>query len=71
MRQMQGVFRFLMSFFYIGAGIFLIFFADNIQIDRVLRNIVGIAFLIYGIYRIYASFVALYKLFFRNDEEEE
>ncbi len=71
MRQMQGVFRFLMSFFYIGAGIFLIFFADNFQIDKALRNIVGIPFLLYGIYRLYASSVALFRLFFRRDEEEE
>ncbi len=60
-----------MSLFYIGAGIFLIFFADNFKIDRALRNIVGGAFLFYGIYRIYTSFVTLYKLFFRREEDEE
>lgn len=71
MRQMQAVIRFLMSLFYIGTGVFLIFFADNFQIDRALRNIVGGAFLLYGIYRIYTSFVTLLKLFFKRDEDEE
>lgn len=70
-KQMQAIMRFLMSLFYVGAGIFLLFFADNFQIDKALRNIVGGAFLFYGIYRIYTSFVTLFKLFFRRDEGED
>ena len=70
-KQMQAIMRFLMSLFYVGAGIFLLFFADNFQIDKALRNIIGGAFLFYGIYRIYTSFVTLFKLFFRKDEDEE
>jgi len=70
-KQMQAIMRFLMSLFYVGAGIFLLFFADNFQIDKALRNIVGGAFLFYGIYRIYTSFVTLFKLFFRKDEDED
>jgi len=70
-KQMQAIMRFLMSLFYVGAGIFLLFFADNFQIDKALRNIIGGAFLFYGIYRIYTSFVTLFKLFFRKDEDED
>jgi hypothetical protein len=70
-KQMQAIMRFLMSLFYIGTGIFLLFFADNFQIDKALRNIVGAAFLFYGIYRIYTSFITLFKLFFRRDEGED
>jgi len=70
-KQMQAIMRFLMSLFYIGAGIFLLFFADNFQIDKALRNIIGGAFLFYGVYRIYTSFVTLFKLFFRKDEDED
>lgn len=70
-KQMQAIMRFLMSLFYVGAGIFLLFFADNFQIDKALRNIIGGAFLFYGVYRIYTSFVTLFKLFFRKDEDED
>jgi len=69
-KQVQAVIRFMMSLFYVGAGIFLLFFADNFQIDRALRNIIGGAFLFYGIFRVYTSVVSLYKLFFRRDEDE-
>jgi len=60
-----------MSLFYVGAAIFLLFYADNFQIDKALRNIVGGAFLFYGVFRIYTSAVILYKLFFGKDEDED
>jgi len=70
-KQIQAVIRFLMSLFYVGVAIFLLFYADNFQIDKALRNIVGGAFLFYGIFRIYTSTVTLYKLFFGKDEDED
>lgn len=69
-KQVQAVFRFLMSLFYIGAGIFLIFFADNFEIDKAFRNLIGIPFLLYGTYRVYTSLVSLYKLIIKREDDD-
>ena len=71
LKQMQAILRLFMAFFYLGAGIFLLFFADNFNIDRALRNIVGGTFLFYGIYRMYRASVSVLKLFFNRDNNQE
>lgn len=71
LRQLQAVIRLFMAIFYLGAGVFLIFFTDNFQINRALLNIVGGTFLLYGIFRIYISITSIYRLFFSKDSDQE
>ena len=69
--QVQAIFRFFMALFYLGAGIFLLFFAKNFQINKALLNLVGGTFLFYGIYRIYRASVSIFKLFFSKENNLE
>jgi hypothetical protein len=69
--QMQAILRFFMALFYLGAGIFLLFFSDMLKIDKALLNIVGGTFLLYGIYRIYRASVSIYKLFFSRNNDQD
>ena len=70
LQQLQAVLRMFMALFYLGAGIFLLFFSDTFQIDRALLNIVGGTFLFYGVYRFYRASLSIYKFFFTRDDEE-
>jgi Domain of unknown function (DUF4345) len=69
--QMQAILRFFMALFYLGAGIFLLFYSDRLKIDKALLNIVGGTFLLYGIYRIYRASVSIYKLFFSKNNDQD
>jgi len=71
LHQMQAVIRFFMALFYLGAGIFMIFFTENFQINSALLQLVGGIFLLYGIYRIYKSVTSIYRLFFSRDTDQE
>jgi len=71
LQQMQAVIRFFMALFYVGAGIFMLFFADNFQINSALLQLVGGIFLLYGIYRIYKSVTSIYRLFFSRNTDQE
>lgn len=71
LQQMQAVIRFFFALFYLGAGIFMIFFAKNFQINSALLQLVGGIFLLYGIYRIYTSLTNIYRLFFSKGSDQE
>lgn len=72
LQQMQAVIRFFMAVFYLGGGIFLIFFAKSMfQINSALLMIVGGTFLLYGIFRFYVSVTSIHKLFFKKDPDQE
>jgi hypothetical protein len=71
LQQMQAVIRFFMALFYLGAGIFMLFFAKNFQVNSAVLKLVGGTFLLYGIYRIYKSVVSIYRLFFSKDSDNE
>jgi len=70
LKQIQAVLRFFMALFYLGAGIFLLFFSDIFKIDRALLIIVGGTFLFYGIYRIYRASVSIFNLFFSRNNDQ-
>jgi len=70
-QQIQAILRFFMALFYLGTGIFLLFFADNFQIDKALRNIIGVTFLFYGSFRIYTASANIVRLFFTRDKEKD
>lgn len=71
LQQMQAVIRFFMALFYLGAGIFMIFFTKNFQVNSALLKLVGGTFLLYGIYRIYKSVTNIYRLFFTKGNDLE
>ena len=61
-----------MVFFYLGIGIFLLFFTEKyFNIDKAIRVIMGSTFLFYGIYRIYVTYNQIVEAFFTKDQEQE
>ncbi len=60
-----------MVVFYIGTGLFLLFYVDRtvFRIDKAMRVILGSAFLFFGIYRIFVSYKQIREAFFRKDKE--
>jgi cytochrome c biogenesis protein CcdA len=73
MQQVTAIFGIFMVFFYLGAGIYLIFFFKNTTLDRAVIVIFGSVMIFYGIFRAYRSYVSIVNLFFRRrfDDEEE
>ena len=67
------IFGTLMTFFYLGVGIFLVSspFLRYIDIPKPLRIIVGITFIFYGIYRAYRSYTQIVEVFFTKEKDED
>lgn len=70
-KQFHAVFGIFMVFFYLGVGIFLLFFADMFTIDKALLTIIGGAFILMGLYRIYSTYRNITKAFSRENEDDE
>jgi hypothetical protein len=72
LQQFHAMFGIFMVVFYIGVGIFLLFFADRMfKIDRALSLIIGSTFLLYGIYRTTVTYKQIKKAFSRKVNEEK
>lgn len=74
MQQLIAIFSVFMVFFYIGVGVFFIFYFNNTTIEKPVRVILGSTFLFYGFYRAIRAYFKIIEAFFRkpkNDEEEE
>jgi len=75
MDQISAIFGIFMTFFYIIVGIFFIYAKSLYYIDSLIRNIVGISFLIFSLYRGYVSYLKIKEAFFgkgrRNNERED
>lgn len=71
LRQMGAVFGVFMTFFYVGIGIYLAFFFDMSTLDKTIQVIMGVAFIILGIYRAFRSYQKIVEAFFTHDPEEE
>jgi len=54
-QQIHAVFGLLMVFFYLGSGIFFLFFASGFNIDKAISGILGVVFTLYGVFRIYMT----------------
>jgi hypothetical protein len=65
-----SIFGFVMVFFYLGLGYYLIFSPQLNYIDKPLRVIIGIPLIIYGIYRAFTSYQKIKENFFSNDDED-
>jgi len=70
-KQMGAIFGVFMVFFYLGVGIYLIFFFEMSTLDKTILVLLGSAFLLYGIYRAYRSYAKIKEAFFSGDTEED
>jgi uncharacterized membrane protein HdeD (DUF308 family) len=59
-----------MVLFYIGVGIYLIFFFKQTYLDRALLVIMGSTFIFYGIFRAFRTYRKIVELFFRGDYQD-
>jgi len=70
LKQFNSIFSVFMVLFYIGLGIFLLFYADKMfNMDKAIKNIMGSTLLLYGIYRIFVTYKQISEAFFsgKND----
>lgn len=70
MQQVMAIFSVFMVFFYLGVGIFLVFFSDKSYLDKSVRVILGSTFIFYGLYRAYRSYIKIAEVFFTDDNDE-
>jgi len=70
-RQFTALFGIFMVAFYLGVGSFLIISADKFTIEKALLQIIGGAFILMGIYRIFSTYRKIKQAFFSDQEEEE
>ena len=71
MQQVTAIFTSFMVFFYLGVGIYLIFYFDQSGLDKALRVLLGSALIFYGLYRAYRAYVKIVEVFFTKDNEED
>jgi len=69
LQQITAIFSTFMVFFYLGVGIYLIFYANLIYLDKALRVIMGSTFLFYGSYRAFRSYIKIIEVFFTKDDD--
>jgi len=70
MQQVIAIFSIFMVFFYLGVGIFLIFFTGLSYLDKAVRIIMGSTFIFYGLFRAYRSYVKIVEVFFTDNKDE-
>ena len=73
LQQFHAMFGVFMVVFYLGVGIFCLFFADRvfINMNKAVWGIMGATFIFYGLYRIYATYKQIVAAFFTEDKDED
>jgi hypothetical protein len=71
MQQVTAIFSIFMVFFYLGVGIYFVFFSDRSYLDKSVRVIMGSTFIFYGIYRAYRAYVKIVEAFFSKDRDKD
>jgi hypothetical protein len=71
MQQVIAIFSIFMVIFYLGVGIFLIFFTGLSYLDKAVRIIMGSTFIFYGLFRAYRTYVKIVEVFFTDDQDEK
>jgi len=71
MDQVTTIFGIFMVFFYLGIGIYLIFFFNYTTMDKALRVIMGSVFIFYGLYRATRTYIKLKELFFNHPDADD
>jgi hypothetical protein len=68
--QIMTLFGGLMSLFYGGIGLYIIFSPHLFNIDKALLVIFGSSLILYGLYRLYRTYQKIVELFFSDDNSE-
>jgi hypothetical protein len=71
MRQINAIFSVFMVFFYLGIGVYLVFYFKNTVLDRSVVVLFGSVIFLYGVYRAYRAYVSIVELFFRHGNDNE
>ncbi len=69
--QFMILFGGIMAFFYVGVGFFIIFSTNLDHLDKVLRNLGGGAFVLYGLFRLYKSIEKIREEFFSDKYDSD
>ncbi len=70
-KQFVAIFGIFMVCFYLGVGILLFLYADRFTIDKALLRIIGGAFILMGLYRIYSTYKKITEAFSPEKDEDE
>ena len=70
MQQVTAIFSIFMVLFYLGVGIYFVFFSDRSYLDKSVRVIMGSTFIFYGLYRAYRAYVKIVEAFFSDDKDK-
>jgi len=70
-QRVMTIFSSLMTFFYLGIGFYFLVSDTFGYIDKPIRVIFGVSFMVYGLYRAYVSFIKIRDSFFSESDEEE
>jgi hypothetical protein len=60
-----------MVLFYLGCGIYLVFYFNHSLIDKPIRVIMGSTFIFYGLYRAYRAYVKIVEVFFTKEQDDD
>jgi hypothetical protein len=71
LQQFHAMFGIFMVVFYLGIGIFLLFFAKMFVIDQAIKVIIGSTFLLYGIYRTTVTYKQIKEAFYTSKDDEK
>ncbi len=71
LEQITAIFSLLMVIFYLGIGVYLVFFFNLGNLDKPIRVIVGSSFILYGLYRAFRTYFKIVELFFTKNKDED
>ncbi len=71
MQQISAIFSLFMVFFYLGVGIFFIFYSNLSTLDKAVRNIMGFTMIFYGLYRAFRTYNQIVEVFFTHNKDKE
>ncbi len=70
-QQVTTIFSVFMVLFYLGVGVYFVFYSGFSYLDKPVRVIMGSAFIFYGLYRAYRAYVKIAEVFFTKDNNDE
>ena len=71
MQQVVAIFSIFMVLFYLGVGYYFVFLSNLSYLDKAVRVIMGSAFIFYGLYRAYTTYIKIVEVFFTKDKDNE
>lgn len=69
-QQLRAIFGLFMVFFYIGTGIFFLFFASRYNFEKAISGIIGVVFTLYGVFRTYMTYKQFKTAFFDKESND-